>query len=210
MWFFIFSLIPIFVAPFLYESLEVWGRRSQLVERILFLTIAILVVAHIIPESIYLAGWEAVLLAMVGWFLPSLGESFWHRAAHKIHFVPVFLAIVGLCLHGLIDGVAIALGTLFSGNEFSWQGLRHHLLPIAVILHRFPAAIFLWWLIRPKFGVGTAVFILAGLALMTGLGYWIGLYGVTLFYQEYALGLFQALVGGSLLHVATHRVTHSH
>ena len=47
--------------------------------------------------------------------------------------------MAGLALHGMLDGVALA-------------NAHGHATPLAVVLHRLPEGLTLWWLLRPTYG----------------------------------------------------------
>jgi len=95
---------------------------------------------EVIPESIHLAGQNALLFVLVGYFLIHLFE---HTVAPHFHFgeetheeeVHGFHArntvLLGLAIHTFFDGVAIAAGFLVS----TWLGL---VIFVAVFLHKLP------------------------------------------------------------------------
>jgi zinc transporter ZupT len=64
-----------------------------------------------------------------------------------------------LGLHAFLDGSAI-----FEHEE---AGSTTRMLAAAVILHRLPVGIGVWWLVRPRFGRRTAVAVLILLAIAT-------------------------------------------
>ena len=94
---------------------------------------------EIIPESIKLAGPNALLFVLAGFFLVHLFE---HTIAPHFHFGEETHAeeihghahrtiMLGLAIHTFFDGVAIAAGFLVS----TWLGL---LIFFAVFLHKLP------------------------------------------------------------------------
>ncbi len=204
--YFALSLVALAAAPFLYLLVEKFGHAFFYVEAFIYFAIAGLVVLHIVPESFVVCGWWAILAIFVGWFAPTAVEYFSNRFVERIHMVPLLLSVVGLCLHGMLDGLALAHG----GHRlvFDHEGLHYHALPTAVVLHRIPASLLLWWSIRPKYGISSAVIVLICLGGFTTFGFFFGSEVLWKLHQEFYFGLFQALVGGSLLHLASHRVVH--
>lgn len=95
---------------------------------------------EVIPESLRLAGPQALFLVLVGYFLVHLFE---HTLAPHFHFgeethvhelAPQhagITALLGLVIHTFFDGVAIASGFLVS----TWLG---GVIFLAVFLHKLP------------------------------------------------------------------------
>ncbi len=162
-------------------------------------TVAGLVLVHIIPHSVATSGWPGIALAMLGFFGPGFVEHRLHRAARQAHTATLVLALVGLVVHAFFDGVAL-------GAPLAGGGAHTSNLALAVVLHRLPIAITIWWLLRPSFGLLAAAGTLVGLGLATVGGYTAGdTMGVHM--EAEWLGLFQTLIAGSLLHVVVHRPT---
>jgi len=189
------SLAALIIGPLLYRVAD--RARSGLIALDGFVMVAIsgLVLVHIIPHSITAAGTVAVILALVGFLGPGLLERVLHKVARETHIVTLVLALVGLMVHALVDGVA--LGT---GSEHEHGSV----LAIAVALHRLPVAITIWWLLRPSVGAATAIATLVGLAIATLVGYGLADTLHTALHAKW-LWMFQAFVAGSLLHVVVHR-----
>ncbi|HEX8871622.1 MAG TPA: ZIP family metal transporter, partial [Candidatus Acidoferrum sp.] len=95
---------------------------------------------EVIPESVRLAGEDALLLVLIGFFLVHLFE---HIIAPHFHFGEETHAeeiqhgharttvLLGLAIHTFFDGVAIAAGFLIS----TWLGV---VIFLAVFLHKMP------------------------------------------------------------------------
>jgi uncharacterized membrane protein YraQ (UPF0718 family) len=190
----ILSLATLLVGPLLYRLARQRGNMLLLLDGFIFVTISGLVLLFFLPDSISLGGLTSLVFIVLGWFGPTLIEHLSQRAAKQVHIVALGLALTFFCLHAVIDGTALSpLGTA-----------AHPLLPFAVILHRLPVGLTVWWLLRPGFGIVVASAVLGLVALMTAAGYSLGpLYGVGL--NSQALAWFQAFVIGSLLHVVFHQ-----
>ena len=95
---------------------------------------------EVIPESIRLAGEQALLSVLIGFFLVHLFE---HTIAPHFHFGEEThteemqhhharsTVLLGLAIHAFFDGVAIAAGFLVS----TWLGM---VIFLAVFLHKLP------------------------------------------------------------------------
>lgn len=195
------SIALLWAAPFVYYLTDEHKKAHRLVERVLLLALAALVLVDILPDSFEAAGWWAILVALIGLALPSLVERVWHRLAHTIHWVPLTLGILGLALHASIDGAA------FVDHADPTEMAHHHLhsLPYLVLVHRFFEGMFIWWSLKPLAGKKWTIAVLILNASFTCAGYFMG---DILFHSiegDFGYALFQALVGGSLLHLAIDR-----
>lgn len=185
---FIASLLILALAPVIYALAQRFQRHWRATQSILAMFVGTLVVVHILPESILIGGDMCVGFAFVGLFLPSILERIWSKGARQIHFVSVTVGIVGLGVHGAMDGAALA--AKLSASQA---------LPMAVILHRLPAAVLLWSLFVRK-GQRQAWAVLLGLGLATSIGYFAGQEIMQAGSHHRFLAFFQALVSGALLH----------
>jgi len=116
--------------------------------------------------------------------------------APQAHTVASLLALVGIGLHGFTDGLALGQG----GHEQAGE----YMLPWAVILHRLPVGLMVWFLLRPVYGVRLALATLLLIGVFTIMGFELGEISVGELAID-GLGLFQAFVSGTLLHVVVHR-----
>jgi zinc transporter ZupT len=193
---FILSLLALAAAPLLAMVLRRLGHRVVIAERICYLILAVLVVGHIFPESFQSAGWWACLALAIGILMPTLMEKALHQH-ESMHAAMIILVTAGLAVHGLMDGVALGLSYQMGADMGSS-------LPIAVVLHRIPEAVFLWWMTRAK-GLAYSWSILILLGVTTCLGFVFATGELISLRDQATLGFFQALVGGSLVHLAVHR-----
>ena len=192
------SILALAVGPVLHQLARLADSMLAALDGFVFVAIGGLVLLHIIPESIILGGWLAVLGALAGLLAPSLVEHRLHGLARQAHMAALLLALIGIALHAFMDGLAlVAPGSKTELHE-------HHMLPLAVILHRLPVGLTIWFLLRPLYGVRTALAALGLIALATAAGFVFG--GVVAkSIESQARGIFQALVAGSLFHVVVHR-----
>ena len=141
------SIIVFALAPILYKLATRYTKAHKFVEACLLAVIVGVVVGHILPESIRVVGWAAVLVAIVGMLVPSMIERMWHKLADSVHWIPLLLGITGLALHAAMDGAAMVevAGHGHAGHDH--VGHNHPILAWAVVLHRLPVAL----LIVPPF-----------------------------------------------------------
>jgi uncharacterized protein len=206
------SLAILVAAPWIYFSARYFQRVWRLIDKALMLIILALVLGHLLPESFHYLGFITIFYALAGLVLPSLLERMWSKNAGRIHFIPVILAITGLCFHGVMDGAALVSKTGHCDHchlhSHSDNGLW---LQLAVILHRLPDALFLWGVFYPKKGPKFASFLLFALGAATVVGYFLGEQIFALINHDSSIiYAFQAIVAGSLLHIAIDSHDHFH
>jgi len=191
----IISLAALVLGPLVFRAAG--AARASLAALDGFVVVAIvgLVVIHIIPHAVAAAGLGAIGFALLGLAGPGLIERSLRRAARYAHTATMVLAILGLTVHAFFDGVALA------GSSDHGSG---NMLAIAVVLHRLPVAITIWWLLRPSRGIGLALGALAALGAATVIGFSTGDAIAGMLEQRW-LGFFQSLVAGSVLHVVFHQ-----
>ena len=198
----IISILILAIGPLLHQLTRLAGSLRATLDGFVFVAISGLVLLHVIPGSIALGGWLAILGGLIGLLAPSLIENKLHGLARPAHMVALVLALIGITLHGFVDGLALATPEWEGGTH------AHSMLPLVVLLHRLPVGLTIWILLRPLYGAGAALATLGLIALATAAGFVVGgtaFEGV----DNRISGIFQALVAGSLLHVVTHR-SHPH
>ncbi len=184
------SLGLLFIAPFLYRAAIRVKRVWSAVEKLMNITVTALVVLHLLPESIHIVGWPAIVFAFIGLFLPGLLERLWERGAEQVHLVSIMLSLIGLIIHGLLDGAALATPVSSSNN-----------LPLAVVLHTLPAGMLICSIFYPRSQKYVPPILLGTLGVSTLLGFFAGSRFFSM--QEHAayFAAFQAFVAGSFLHI---------
>ncbi len=186
------SLLALALAPVIYRVADRAGSALAALDGFVMVTIAGLAAVHIIPHAVETAGFGVIAVAILGFFGPGWAEHALHRAADKVHSATLVLAVLGLLLHGFFDGVGLA-GPMEHESK----------LGIAVLLHRLPVAITLWWLLRPR-DWRLASGVLVGLAVMT-VGGFASADSLASAMDSTWLAFVQALIAGSVLHVVAHR-----
>ncbi len=194
--FLIASLLALAAAPLLHRLALRSARTLAVLDGFVFVAIGGLVLGHVLPHAIEAGGLGVLLVAVLGLFGPGLLERSLEARGRQAHALALLLATLGLLFHGLVDGFALASADGATRSDV--------ILPLAVLLHRVPEALTIWWLLRPAHGVAIASGALALVGACTLVGYHAGdaLFGATV---PAWLGWFQALVAGSLLHVMIHR-----
>ncbi|MBI2502076.1 MAG: permease [Candidatus Latescibacteria bacterium] len=194
------SLLTLAAGPLLYQTAQAARFASPLLAALdgfVFVAIGGLILFHVLPESVALGGWTAALACLVGLMAPTLLEHRLHGRARQVHAVALLLGLAALALHAFMDGLVLG-----GGREGESQ--VHRMLPMAVILHRLPEGLMVWFLVRPLYGLPRALATLGLIGVSTLAGFSLS-EQVAAGIEHQGRGLFQALVGGSLLHVIMHR-----
>jgi uncharacterized membrane protein YraQ (UPF0718 family) len=190
------SLLVLAVGPALHQLARATGTMLAALDGFVYVTIGGMVLFHILPETYHLAGWPVFIALALGLMGPGWVEHRLENLARQAHAVALLLALVGIGLHGFTDGLALGQG----GHEHAGE----HMLPWAVVLHRLPVGLMVWFLIRPVYGLRLALATLLLIGVATVLGFFMGEFAVGSLTND-SRGLFQALVAGTLLHVVVHR-----
>ena len=183
------SLLALLFGPLAYAWLNRQRKLSAVLDGFVFLSIGGIVLLEALPEAVHHGGLLAWIALAVGFFGPSIAERLLHHAARETHLATLLLGGFGLIVHATVDGAAL------SEPAHTGPGLA-----IAVILHRLPVGLAIWWLLRPTFGLRVAWMtlgcMLAGTVLGFSLGDTVMAHGTTPL-----LAVFQAFIAGSILHV---------
>lgn len=196
----ILSIAALLLGPLIYAA----GRKNKIARKLLdgliILSIAIIIFVYIIPEALTQGGAIAIVVIILGIAFPMLLERLFRKAADTAHLMIVALAAIGLLIHAVIDGLALLPGN--GGVPGNGVGLAH-----AIILHRLPVGMAIWWVVRPGLGTPVAIGVFALIVLATAAGYFMG-EPVVQMAGTRTLALFQAFVSGSLIHIVIFGVKH--
>jgi len=151
--------LPLSLAAWVLAPLVEWCVRERrtataALEGLVFVALGGMVLVHILPHSLTLAGTGALAAAGVGLGLALVLERRLPAAAGRV------LVVGGLVVHAALEGRALSLHGAGSGA----------LAVLAVVLHRLPLGLGLWWLVRPVVGPLGASALLGAVALVGGAG----------------------------------------
>ena len=191
------SVAGLGTGPLVAQAAKARPPMLAFIDGFVLVTIGGLVVLDVIPHALEHRDVWAGLFMLVGFTLPNLAERLFRFGVRQTHTAVLLLALVGVAIHSALDGSALAQST---ANPSS-------LIGYGVVLHQLPVSLMVWWVLsdRPRW---VAWFVLGLMALTTVVGY---LAEPTIFavLPERAGVWFEAVVGGSLLHVIAHPA-HSH
>lgn len=183
----------------LYRVLHPHPRAVKLVDGFVYLAVPLLVAWQVLPHAWNDRSAAPLLVVGVGFLLPAVVERASHALAHRTDDLAIVVGLSGLALHALLEGAAFAPAAGGVDDAFA----------LAVILHRIPLGLVIWWLIRPRFGQGAAALGVASLVFATLGGFGLG---SELLSGAHGSGaeLYQMFVSGSLMHVVYHQGRHDH
>ncbi len=202
------SLIALVSGPLLYSACK--DRRSirSALDGLLFVTIAGIVIVHIVPDVVEAAGFTALAFLAAGLLVAFVVERQPSLGGGKRYSWIVFLGALGLVIHATMDGIALLPGDHLHAavahddqpDEAWLAGLLGNHLAVGVILHRIPVGMVIWWTLRPRLGSTVAIAALAIIVVATSAAYLLG-EPVIAMMEARSFALFQAFVAGTLLHV---------
>jgi len=189
------SLAALVVGPLLLAAFGARRGVTSLLDGFVVVAVPGLIFLHFVPEAIEHLEWMPVLVLLAGFWLPVGAERLLRDPRGRTDQLALFLGVTGMAVHGLLDGAA--LPSVSSGGGDTAFGL-------AVVLHRVPVGLAIWWMVRSIVGRAHAVAAIGGLGAVTVVG-WIGGAELSTVVGSRGVELYQALVGGSLIHVIFHR-----
>ena len=147
---------------------------------------------------------------LIGLLLPVAMEFFFQRALKKTHVVTLMIAMLGLAIHALIDGISLSPDIVIHSHDHGvFNNLFENHLALGVILHRLPVGMAIWWSIRLYFSTRVALTVFTIITLFTTIGYMYTALVVDIL-NSAAIAYFQAFVAGSLLHIMSMGTVYEH
>ena len=184
------SILALGLGPLLYaHSRGRWAAAG--VDAFALVGVGGLVAVHVLPQSFMLAGWVVIPAVLIGLFGPGLLCGSRLFAGKSSGRVTMPVALLGIALHAVLDGVALT-SPAHAGETAG--------LAAAVVLHRLPVGLGIWWLARPLYGRAAALGLLGAIAVFSVVGYAFGEPLIQTLSSKW-IAIFQALIAGSLLHV---------
>ncbi len=193
------AIIATLLGPLIYILFKGKPSLREAIDAFILIVTAGIIIFQVLPDTYQAIGFLSVVLVILGMGLPAAIEFLFRKAAKKTHILTLFLGVLGLLVHGVVDGSALTMSKYEVGS----------LLPLAIILHRTPISMSLWWLIKPQFGKVYAISVIAILIAGTLLGFY---FSSSLLIQlhNHEFMIFEAIVSGTLLHVLYHQPGHQH
>jgi zinc transporter ZupT len=185
--------------PLLYWALHDHPKAVRFVDGFVYLAVPALLtwqVAHLALEQSALV---VLAAAAAGLAVPSLAEQLSHALHRHTDKFALVMGVSGLVLHALLEAAALTPG----------QGEVAVAFALAVVLHRIPVGLVVWWLVRPRYGRMMGAIAIGALVGVTLAGYALG---TEVLEAVHGAGgdLYQAFVSGSLVHVVFHQGRHDH
>jgi uncharacterized protein len=200
---FLLGFVAALVAsPLLYTLTHDRPRAARALDLFILVSMTALIVVEVAPETLEHGGTASIAFFLAGLIGPTLLERGFRRARREAHIGALALAMAGMMLHTLADGVVLAADLSAPG---AWA------LPLAVVLHSVPVGLAVWWLLAPAFGPRWPATVLGLMVVGTLVGFVFGA-GLERILDAQAWAWLQALVAGSILHVVFGRphLAHGH
>jgi hypothetical protein len=189
------SIFALALGPLIYQTFGPMRRTDRIVSGFVLVVIASTLFLEVLPHAYESIGFIAILLAFIGFSGPTVIEKLFSDAASKTHSLTILLGILGLVIHASLDGAALQTGD---------SSHQHENLSLAIILHRLPVGLTIWWLLKPLIGERYALFTLFTMAVATTGGYLLSMQ-LSETMGSNGLMMLQAFISGSLMHVILHK-----
>jgi hypothetical protein len=188
------SLITLFAGPLLFQWVSSSHPLARALDRVIVLVLVVLVVVLLIPDIIEPLGPMALGFLIVGYLLPGLLERVIKRAAQTLHLLSLYVALIGLLLHAVLDGAGLAGSAIRDSAGIA----------AAIILHRFGMGLMLWLIMQPAFGDRIAWAALFAMAAATIVGFEFS-ERLLPFAGDILIAAMQGVIIGTIIHSLVHR-----
>jgi len=188
------SIVTLFAGPLLFQWVSSSHPLARALDRAIVAVLVVLVVVLLIPDIIEPLGLLAPGFLIVGYLLPGLLERVIKQAAETLHLLSLYVALVGLILHAVLDGAGLA------GSEMR----DNSSLAVAIILHRFGMGLMLWLIMQPVFGNRVAWGILFAMAAATIVGFEFS-ERLLPYADVTVIAAVQGVIVGTIIHSLVHR-----
>ncbi|MCI5066446.1 permease [bacterium] len=204
------ACVALFLGPMVYQILGRGRAALQVIDGFVFVSISGLLLMHLFSAERASSFQIATLVLLVlGIFGPLFLEHLFRRIEKEVHVATMVLGAIGFCIHTMMDGAALAFRYHEGAATVAPEVFSGDLpLAAAIIIHRLPVGLTLWWLLKPRFGplaAGGALLFAVG---ATVFGYLLAEHP-TVHSFEYTFPWIEAFVAGSILHVVFFRF-HAH
>jgi len=202
------SLLPLALGPLLVA----WARRARWtavsLDAFVIVTVGGMVLLHILPESVERGGLLALGAFAIGLLAPVLAEHGWAPTGRRTRVLALTVALLALMFHAMVDGMWLRGGVVHDHEHLPGEPHDHEhgngaLLAWAVLLHRLLEGLAVWWVVPRTLGVAVAVLTTLLLAGGTVIGFVLSSALID-HAPATVIGLFEALLCGSLAHVVVH------
>lgn len=184
------------IGPTLLGRVRRWPSVATGLDGFVAAAITGLIFLQFVPGAFERREMSILVAVVLGFFLPIIVERTTRDLRGRADRWGLLLGLTGLALHAALDGGALAtVDHSGSGNS----------LALAVILHRLPVGIAVWWLTSRALGRRGGIAALAALMAATAAGFHFGGAATQVFGEHGIVDWYQAIVGGSLVHVVLHR-----
>lgn len=191
------SLGALVVGPLLSRYARSRPGVTAFVDGFIVVSIGGLVLLDVVPHALEHRDVIAMVCMALGYLVPGMVERMLRYGVRQTHTAILSLALLGVAVHSMLDGSALAQSHTQPGS----------LLGYGVLLHQIPVGLTVWWVLRDRARMMSWM-VLLFMAVMTVAGY-VAEPTMLAWLPDRAALWFEALVGGSLLHVIGH-AAHEH
>ena len=188
------SIITLFAGPLLFQWVSSSHPLAKTLDRVIVVVLIVLVVVLLVPDIIQPLGLSAPGFLLIGYVLPGLLERVIKRAAETLHLLSLYVALIGLLLHAVLDGAGLAGSDMRDSSS----------LAVAIILHRFGMGLMLWLIMQPAFGKRVAWATLFAIAAATIIGFEFS-ERLLPYADDTLIAAVQGVIVGTIIHSLVHR-----
>ncbi|MCB9553722.1 MAG: hypothetical protein H6705_17920, partial [Myxococcales bacterium] len=197
------SLVGLAVGPVVQRLAHGRSRALDVLDGFVLVAIAGLALVHVLPHAIAAAGGWALVAAAAGLWAPTVLERRLQApdGARGAGRVTLWLVLIGLMAHAALDGAALAVDP--GGHGHGHAHGRSEALALAVVVHQLPMGLVVYLAAQGRGGTRAGVAAVAAMMAATVAGFF-GSDAALAAASPAAVGLFEAVVIGGVLHVVGH------
>ena len=147
----IFSIVALAAGPLIFGACRKHAGPLAALDGFIYVSMGGLILVDVFPPAFELGGWLCLVFAFVGLVGPTILERSFRSASRQMHLLALGLGLLALSLHALVDGVYLGGASghehAHSHGAHAGHGHDHTMsgLPLAIILHRLPVGLTVWW-----------------------------------------------------------------
>ena len=205
------------VGVLLYAWLHERPSLARAVDISVYVGVPLLVAWQVLPRAWDQGSPLPVVAVLLGLGAVTATERVLHRlAAHKFAArtddAAIVATLLGIGLHALLEGTALAADTIVVAViffvEITATTPGYDALAANIAIHRILVGLVIWWLVRPRHGPVLAALAVATIPVATVIGYLAAADVVAS--ARPGVVLYHSFVAGTLLHVVFHQGRRDH
>ena len=109
------SVLILAAVPVIYRLCRGRSQALTALDGFMFVSMGGIILLDFLPQALKDGGWPCVVFAVLGVGLPTVIERRAHRLGEHFHRAALYLGLLGLLIHSMLDGVYLGSSGADSG-----------------------------------------------------------------------------------------------